>query len=184
MRRPKPHHSRATVARTALVILPLIALNILGGCDTPPGVEVKGIHCVAIGDSEPAFVELGIDLLLVNPTDEPIQLEVFEYTVHVGESASSLHWRGSWSALLTLPPGQTVPLTIPAVVENPFVPGVENTSWRIFGTISFKAPGRLAQILFDTGFRRPTHEFHGVGASIDPPSPAVKSANKVDSTTS
>jgi hypothetical protein len=172
------------VARAALAVLTFSALNLLGGCDTPPNVEVKGVQCVAIGDSEPGFAKLQVDLLLGNPTDEPMQLEVFEYTVQVGETGSNLQWHGSWSALRTLPPRETVPMRIPAVVENPFTEGVENTSWRIFGTISFKAPGRLAQILFDTGFRRPTHDFQGRGPSIEPPAPDAERDEKDDSATS
>jgi len=133
-------------------------------------VEVKGIQCQAIGDSSPAYAELGVELVLGNPTDEPLQLEVFDYTVEVGGAGSGKRWQGQWSALRTLPARESIPMRIPAVIENPFTEADGQTNWRIHGTISYKAPGRFAQILFDTGFRRPTHGFQAEGPSIAPPS--------------
>ena len=158
--------------------------SFLPGCDTPPRVEVQGIHCTAIGESDPAFAQLEVDLLLENPTDEPIQLQTFEYTVVVGNSAPRARWQGSWAALQTLPALETVQMKIPAVVENPFREGFGDTTWRVSGSISYKAPGRLAQILFDTGFRLPTHDFQGRGDSIQSPTLPTESAGTDNGTNS
>ena len=59
-------------------------------------------------------------------------------------------------------------MQIPAVIPDPFLPASEGTNWTISGTVSYKAPGRWAQILFDTGFRRPKEDFRGKGAEIAP----------------
>lgn len=153
-------------------LAPVLAACLLAGCDTPPNVAVESVHCVAVGQSSPTYVELGVDLLLENPTDNPIQLETFEYSLSVGSSG---RWSGSWSALRTLPARKTVRMQLPAVVEDPFTVDAENTSWQISGSISYKAPGRLAQILFDTGFRRPSHDFSGRGEAIPAPGASTES---------
>ena len=142
----------------------------LGGCffETPPNVEVRGVHILEVGMAESPSVQLGVDLTLENPTQEPIQLEQYDYQVTVESEGQRERWSGSWSALRTLPAGDRVEMVVPAVVPYTFAQSPETASWRVSGTISYKAPGRLAQILFDSGFRRPKHGFSGQGVSITP----------------
>ena len=122
-----------------------------------------------IGTSEEPTAQLGIDLTLENPTGEPIQLDTYDYSVIVNASEGRSRWSGKWSALRTLPAGRTIEMTIPAVVPYTFSEAPELATWRVSGSISYKAPGRWAQILFDTGFRRPEHGFSGRGTSIGLP---------------
>ena len=166
MRSPKPPTGSIPTGRILRGVVGLGIALLLAACDTPPQVEVRQITCTAIGTSEPQFAQLELDLLLENTTDEPIQLQTFEYTVEVGQSSDRSRWQGSWQALRTLPARTAVPMTLPAVIPNPFLGATSDTRWRMFGTISYKAPGRLAQILFDTGFRLPKHDFQGRGESI------------------
>ena len=158
---------RPDLSRTLRCLMLGIAAT-LTGCafDTPPNVSVQEVTWLARGESDPPFIELGVGVMLENPTDEPIQLETFEYTFRSGNGQ---RWNGAWSALRTLPPGESVPMQIPAIVEEIPDQDVLKTSWSVSGTISYKAPGRWAQILFDTGFRRPTHDFSGKGEQITPP---------------
>lgn len=141
-----------------------------GGClfETPPNVKVRGVHILEVGTAESPSVKLGVELTLENPTQEPIQLEEYDYQVIVESEGQRERWSGSWSALRTLPSGDNVEMVVPAVVPYTFVNSPETASWRVSGTISYKAPGRLAQILFDSGFRRPKHGFSGRGLSITP----------------
>ncbi len=141
-----------------------------GGCflETPPRVSVRGVDLLAVGTDDPPSARLGIDVQLENPTGKPIQLELYNYTFVVDGSSGRDSWSGEWSALRTLPAGETVDMVIPAVVPFTFAEEMETTRWRVSGWISYKAPGRLAQILFDTGFRRPEHGFSGQGTSISP----------------
>lgn len=158
---------RAFIAMASL----LPALAFLGGCflETPPQVSVTGLNVLALGASDTPSAQLGVDLELENPTREPIQLEQFDYTVVVESGGERDRWSGRWSALRTLPAGKTVSMSIPAVVPYTFADAPEEAEWRVSGSISYKAPGRLAQILFDTGFRRPRHQFGQRGTSITPP---------------
>jgi len=134
----------------------------LAGCslDTPPEITVDSVRALAMTDVTRSHVEVGIDLDLYNPTDDPIQLERFSYTIDTDTEAG---WSGSWSALRTLPPMSRVTMRIPAVLENVSELRPDLTNWNLSGDVSYKAPGRWAQILFDTGFRRPTAEFSGDG---------------------
>ena len=151
--------------RLRIILLPFCCL--LAGCvfDTPPNVLVQDVSVSAVGEGSPAAVELGIDLRLENTTKDPIQLETFEYTF---TTTGGDRWSGSWSALRTLPARESFSMRIPAVIPDPFSSPDADTGWRVEGTVSYKAPGRWAQILFDTGFRRPTHDFRGQGPAIRP----------------
>ena len=137
----------------------------LTGCsfDTPPQISVESVNALAMTEATNSHLQLGIELDLYNPTEEPIQLERFRYTLKTSADTS---WSGSWSALRTLPPQSTVRMRLPAVI--PALPAIqpELMGWTISGDVSYKAPGRWAQILFDTGFRRPTHDFSGKGTAM------------------
>ena len=166
---PRKARSRIQAAVLAAALLPVVFS--LGGCffETPPNVSVTGLDVLAVGASDTPSAKLSVNLQLENPTPEPIQLEIYNYTVMVESEGERSRWTGVWSALRTLPAGQTVSMSIPAVVPYTFSQSPEKAEWRVSGTISYKAPGRLAQILFDTGFRRPEHQFNGRGVSINPP---------------
>ncbi len=149
----------------------------LTGCsfDTPPNISVEEVKWVTRGESTPPFIELSVEMMLQNPTDEPIQLETFEYTFRTDDGGQ---WKGAWSALRTLPPRASVPMQVPAIVEEMPDEDVQKTGWKVSGTISYKAPGRWAQILFDTGFRRPTHDFSGRGDQIELPEAPAPTENE------
>ena len=168
---PPVSQSSSTIRAFMAVAVLMPTLALLGGCflETPPQVSVTGLNVLALGASDMPSAQLAVDLELENPTPEPIQLEQFDYSVVVESDGERGQWSGSWSALRTLPAGQTVSLSIPAVVPYSFGDAPEEAQWQVSGTISYKAPGRLAQILFDTGFRRPRHQFGGQGTSITPP---------------
>ena len=160
------------LGRFMLAILVLVG----GGCflETPPRVSVQGVNLLAVGTDVPPSAKLGIDIQLENPTRKPIQLELYNYTLFVDTESGSNRWSGEWSALRTLPAGRTVDMVIPAVVPYDFAEAMETARWRVSGWISYKAPGRLAQILFDTGFRRPEHGFSGQGTAISKDGPEAK----------
>ena len=140
----------------------MVSCTALTGCsfDTPPRVSVDSVTPLTMTEGSDSHIQLDVNLDLHNPTEEPIQLERFQYTLKTGADTV---WSGSWSALRTLPPKSTVTMSLPAVI--PATPPIERgqTNWVISGDVSYKAPGRWAQILFDTGFRRPTHDFAAEG---------------------
>ena len=154
-------------SKALLLVLVTIILCVLQGCqfDSPPVVEVKGARWFALSQSEPRHVQLEIDLELENVQDEPVQLEKFEYTFRSTTSDGQKDsWSGIWLPLRTIPPNMKINLTVPAVVEV----SESEIEWEIRGDLSYKAPGRWAQILFDTGLRTPSTGFKGTGRSTNP----------------
>lgn len=137
------------------------------GCqfDSPPTVAVTGARWFAVSDSEPKHVQLMIDLELENLEEESIQLEVFEYTFKTTASDGQKEsWTGLWLPLRTIPADTKILMTIPAVIPMPD----SLIDWEIRGDLSYKAPGRWAQILFDTGLRTPSTGFRGTGQTSNP----------------
>ena len=145
----------------------IVILSALSGCqfDSPPVVEVKGARWFALSESEPRHVQMQIDLELENVQNEPVQLEKFEYTFRSsGGDGRRVSWSGVWLPLRTIPPNMKISLSIPAVV-----PVYESDmEWELRGDLSYKAPGRWAQILFDTGLRAPSTGFQGRGRATNP----------------
>ena len=126
---------------------------------------MTGARWFAVGDSEPRHVQILVELELENVEEEPIQLEEFEYTFRATtEDGQRQSWSGIWLPLRTIPGESTVMLTIPAVIPEP----PSGIAWELRGDLSYKAPGRWAQILFDTGLRTPSTSFRGNGESANP----------------
>ena len=158
--------------RSALRPMLVLILGTIAGCaiDTPPRIAVEGIRCVTISEQDPRAASFGIDLALTNTTDEPIRLDDFSYVLAIGNpNAPQGKWEGTWSALRTIPAHETVRMSIPGAISSttPWNNDLLPTShWSVSGTISYKAPGRFAQILFDSGLRHPKHDFASAGSGI------------------
>ena len=152
---------------TPVLAMGAVFLGTLTGCrfDTPPAVSVTGARWAAVSESEPGHLQLLLDLELENAEDASIQLEKFEYTFLTnGEDGQRQSWNAVWLPLRTIPAETKVTIEIPAVVPRP----PSSLDWEIRGELSYKAPGRWAQILFDTGLRTPSTSFSGGGRSSAP----------------
>jgi len=156
-----------TTSRGPFLASLALVMVMLSGCqfDTPPGINVTGARWFAVGDSEPPHVQLLVDLELENTQEQSIQLEEFEYTFRVKKPEGGRDsWSGVWLPLRTIPAETTVTLSIPAVIPKPEAP----LEWEVRGDLTYKAPGRWAQILFDTGIRTPSTSFRGTGQTANP----------------
>ncbi len=144
------------------VLLPLVAILLLGGCGSPPRVEATAAR--PISRTEDA-AEFRIDLRLSNAGTKDLPLERFQYSLTV-EGVG--RFEGRWAALRTIPPGGKIEVEIPASIPLPAdlaqrVDLDAPVSWRIEGGVRYQASGLLGRILFDAGISRPTHEFAGSG---------------------
>lgn len=126
----------------------------LGGC-TAPKITL-GEARVASQDSE--FVRVGIDVALANAATEPIPLLEWDYRVSTGAAS----YRGTWSALQSVPAGESVVVSIPAVLPATAV--VPGESLRVEGSVSYRAPNRVFRLFEEFGFHRPTESFSGTAA--------------------
>lgn len=138
---------------------PLVALAsslLLGACSAPT-ISV-GEATVVGRDAE--SVRLDVALSLTNPAAAPMPLLEWDYEVDGGGPP----FDGAWSAMRTIPPGETVTVVIPAVVPaaefDPAAP------IRVRGSVSYRSPDRFARIFEEFGIYRPRQSFAG---AADPP---------------
>lgn len=145
------------------------------GCGTAPRVRPLAARPVVVAGVEGAPDAAGyiVDIELENVGTEDIPLERFDYVFEV-EGVG--RFDGRWVAFLTLPPGTTRRVEIPA--SMPLPPDLaeridlsEPISWTIDGGLRYQAPGLIGRILFDAGIRRPSKGFSGSGTfRLAPPS--------------
>jgi hypothetical protein len=110
---------------------------------------------------------LGLDFSLVmeNPNEQPLALHEFNYTLAVDGTVA---YRGRWAASATLPAFGTRLLSIPAVVRYDQVgraaaSGTSKPRYDLAGHVLYLVPGEIAEILFDTGVRKPKASFAAQG---------------------
>jgi hypothetical protein len=127
-----------------------------------PGVDVTGVQ---LGDVTDEGFVLHFDLRMENPNIEPLELDEVHYRVSIDGREV---YRGRRSAEATLSAGGDKILRLPAVVTpvqgGDATPPVGEVEYAISGTLWYLTPGELAEILFDSGVRRPSVGFRQAGA--------------------
>jgi len=138
----------------------------LGGCSTFRDPQVTIVSASVVETSDEAMT-LHITADLANPNDESLQLLNFNYHVTVDGQRV---FQGIRSAEATLGGNQQRQVTIPAVVRfvdvgwSPTaVPA--DVEYAVSGTLQYITPGSIAQILFDSGVRKPRAGFRGTVAT-------------------
>lgn len=142
----------------------LTALASLSGCTSyvDPKIFVTG---VSLGESTDEAMVLRFAVDLNNPNKEPIQLLEFDYEVSIdGVKAYS----GKRSARQTLAGNSERQTELPGVISFDVVgwspAGIPSTvKYEIEGKLQYLTPGEFAQVLLDTGFRRPHSDFRQSG---------------------
>lgn len=141
-------------ARHAMVLPALLA-----ACGTAPRVEiVEAVPVATIGAEQ----EWALIVRVHNPKDEQLVLD--------GWALEADGRRIEWVATRTVPPREMIQESLPVVL--PATAG----SWSVRGELAYVAPGRLNDILFDSGFSRPTVTFAGtptIKPAGDAPAPTA-----------
>ena len=147
----------------------LIALLALAtGCSSfkAPGIAVLDATLV---ESTAEANRFDVEIDLMNPNDEALEIREFSYSFTVTGGPA---YTGRWSLGQTLAPGHRSQVTLPAVVVLDPAAGTE-PRWRIRGQVLYVSPGALAEILLDSGVRKPRARFRGEGtvrvAGVDTP---------------
>lgn len=127
----------------------------LAGCaaERPPAIAVTGLRLAGGGEGASA-VECVLELSNLN--EQPLALEEFRYGLRID---GEVVYHGRRAAQLTLGPGTTRTVTLPGVVD----PDVLPARCVLEGTLGYRAPGHLAQMLFDMKVRRPKTSFRHEG---------------------
>ncbi len=147
------------LATIACCVLPTIVL----GCTSAPSVEV--VHASAVRTIE-ARTEWALVLRVHNPNAAPLVLD--RWTINTSGDPG---YHVEWVASRTVPPLETIQEELPVVVSSGEV------DWSVHGEAHYIATGRWADILFDTGFSRPSVGFSAtpkkLAAGADPVPTAV-----------
>ncbi len=154
----------------APLTLSLAAIAMLGGCVTNPEIRVRTLEQVSTG---PTADEYALHIELRNPTDSPMVLDRWQYSMSTNRGS----WQTEWIASQTLPARSVTEQVLPVVLVHA-PDSTEITSWRVTGNLRFLRPGQLAETLFDLGVSRPDADFSGAGGSVSvgAEAPAVNSA--------
>ena len=142
----------------------VVTLLLLSGCSRfhAPSVAVKD---VALTEATDEALAIAFVMDLANPNTAAVPLHEFRYTlaidgkeVYAGRRAGGVTLSAVDSRQVSLPAivpydkvGWTT-ATLPATVDYTFT-----------GKLQYNAPNRLAEVLFDTGTRRPKVAFAGSG---------------------
>jgi len=133
----------------------------LSGCTryAAPTLRTAG---VSVADETAEGLVLAFSLDASNPNDVPLPLRDVHYSLWLeGQEV----FTGVRSAQATLSRKGTGRIVLPAVVAiqpgRPAPSGV--VRYRLAGSLVYQTPGEIAQILFDTGVRRPTAQFADAG---------------------
>ncbi len=145
--------------------LALLVTVLLAGCSAyrTPQIEVLGAALAERSDEAEVW---RIELSLTNPNSEPFELREFDYRFSVdGQSV----YLGRRAAEATLSARSEKRLQIPAVVrfDRCAAAGegsLTGRSWQIDGSLLYVTPGEIAEMLLDTGARKPRVGFSGSGA--------------------
>jgi len=100
---------------------------------------------------------------LSNPNDEPLKLLSFSYQVKMDGLKV---YQGERAAEATLAANEQRQVIIPAVIRFADAGGSvaappANIIYSISGSLQYITPGEIAQILFDSGVRKPKAGFQG-----------------------
>jgi len=117
---------------------------LLAACGTPPRVEiVEAVPVTTIGTEQ----EWALVVRVHNQRDAQLVLD--GWTLDAGGRQIE------WVATRTVPPREMILESLPVVLP------ASAGAWSVTGELFYVAPGRLNDILFDSGFSRPSVSFAG-----------------------
>lgn len=139
--------------RTGLTLFTLLLTAVLlGACRAAPQIDVVG-HRLGEATSEAQLVEFIVDMS--NPDRVPVELRELEYRV----SIDGRHvYEGRRAAQRTLQPGETVQMTVPAVIAGNVASDLQG-HYQVTGSLSYIKPGAFERMLRDIGFPRSRTRF-------------------------
>ena len=131
----------------------------LGGCGgvKRPAIAPAGVSVIELNEGA---ATIGVAVELRNPNDEELELREFNYRVEI---AGREVYAGRRAAQATLPARGSRVIELPAVVhlDTMAISAIEadGVRYAIRGSLTYLAPGAIAEILFDSGVRKPEVRF-------------------------
>lgn len=151
-----------------MFIAAVIALSGCAGYENPQ-INITGVRLTETTD-EAAALSFGLDLH--NPNNEPLTLLEFEYDLVIDGKPV---FEGKRAAETTLAARGSKSIAIPAVIPFEAAKWLEgvppSAEYRVAGKLRYLTPGKIFQVLFDLGVRRPTVGFSDAGVVALGPEP-------------
>jgi hypothetical protein len=141
----------------APVLLTTLALG--AGCSSyaPPAMTVTDAR---VTDRTDEGVAVAFVLDATNSNDDALPLRETTYSLELdGQSV----FKGIRSAEATLRRRGTQQVVLPAGIPHALLPAGGTVHYRLSGSIEYITPGAFAEVLFDTGVRRPDASFSQEG---------------------
>lgn len=128
---------------------------VLSGCEsfTPPTLRVSE---VVLAERSADAVVLNVTVEGENPNDIDLQLRDVTYRFEPEGGAAFSAVR---SAEATLPRKGVGRFRVPVVLTGADAATASEAQYRFAGTVEYLLPGSIAELLFDSGLRRPTAGF-------------------------
>ncbi len=146
------------LARQVSGVSTAVALAALAGCSASPSVRALSARQVAASDGA---VQVEVLLELTNPNEAPLELTEWEYQASVdGRTA----FGATWVAALTLPSKVPMTTTLPVVVRGASAEDLARASWRVGGSVGYRATSQIDRLLYQLGVNRRSVGFE-VGGS-------------------
>ncbi len=141
-------------------LLVLVSLAVLTGCSRyrAPRITLGSVSVAEITDEALA---LQINLDLQNPNTTALGLDELRYTITVDGTLAFVGRRAAGRTLSSL---ETRRLTLPGVIDFETIgwspsSGPRQVRYTVRGSLWYQTPSEIAQLLFDTGMRRPKVRF-------------------------
>jgi hypothetical protein len=146
--------------RNTACVLMLLSVLPLAGCSgfRSPAASVTEVAITEVSD-EAMVLTFAVDLK--NPNDAPLELHEFRYRLSVDGTQV---YAGRRAGGATLGAAQSQRLVLPAVVPYDLAgwsagDHPPHIDYAFRGRLLYNAPSTIAQLLFDTGVRRPKSSF-------------------------
>ncbi|MBM4099315.1 MAG: LEA type 2 family protein [Planctomycetes bacterium] len=139
--------------------LPFVLAALAAGCAAGPSVEA--VSARRVGQSADGTA-IHVVLELHNPNEAPVELTSWDYSVSVNDRTA---YSGQWITALTLPPKATMRTELPALVPAGLGDPAD-ASWRIGGSLGYRATGSLDKLLYQLGVNRLSTGFGTSGTGV------------------
>lgn len=138
----------------------LLSIALLSGCSTydEPTLSVSSAR-ITQETSEGVVIDFTLDS--ANPNEFELPLERVRYTLRLDNQRV---FTGTRSAEATVRRLGTQQITLPAAIDlSKFEMPTGEVPYELSGSVVYVTPGEIAQLLFDSGVRRPSASFRHRG---------------------
>ena len=152
------HYAPRMANRSRVVLAGCVAALGLAACQSAqsPRLSIADVRVTEVTDQGSAMV---VTVRAENPNDKPLPLRMIDYRVTLGGESV---FEDSRVAEAVLPRFGVVDLELPVSVPATERPAGE-TDFRLWMTLHYLAPGKIAETLYDAGLRRPSVSGDGAG---------------------